>query len=124
MNEPEVTEAEYEWPYSPEIQALHEFKKVTSKFADRPEVVQEKTLEILDTILDQIKQDERPRLDWVKQVVGFRQDMWDATQEVIRAAKKQVFIVPSNFASACLDATCSSFLASLDGNDFLFIWFL
>ena len=95
MNEPEVTEAEYEWPYSPEIQALHEFKKVTSKFADRPEVVQEKTLEILDTILDQIKQDERPRLDWVKQVVGFRQDMWDATQEVIRSAKKQVFIVTS-----------------------------
>jgi len=95
MNESDVTEAEYEWPYSPEIQALHEFKKVTSKFAGRPEVVQEKTLEILDTILDQIKQDERPRLDWVKQVVGFRQDMWDATQEVIRSAKKQVFIVTS-----------------------------
>ena len=95
MDEPEVTEAELEWPYSPEIKALHEFKKAASKFADKPEVVQEKTLDILDTILDQIKQDERPRLDWVKQVVGFRQDMWDAAQEVIRSAKKQVFIVTS-----------------------------
>ena len=95
MDEPEVTEAEYEWPYSPEIQALHEFKKAASKFADKPEVVRKKTLDILDTILDQIKQGERPRLDWVKQVVGFRQDMWDAAQEVIRSAKKQVFIVTS-----------------------------
>lgn len=95
MEEPEVTEAEHEWPYSPEIKALHEFKKAASKFADKPEVVQEKTLEILDTILDRIKQDERPRLDWVKQVVGFRQDMWDAAQEVILSAKKQVFIVTS-----------------------------
>ena len=95
MDEHEVTEAEHEWPYSPEIQALHEFKKAASKFADKPEVVRKKTLDILDTILDQIKQDERPRLDWVKQVVGFRQDMWDAAQEVIRSAKKQVFIVTS-----------------------------
>ena len=95
MDEPEVTEAEQEWPYSPEIQALHGFKKASSEFADKPEVVQNKTLEILDTILDQIKQDVRPRLDWVKQVVGFRQDMWDAAQEVIRSAKKQVFIVTS-----------------------------
>jgi phosphatidylserine/phosphatidylglycerophosphate/cardiolipin synthase-like enzyme len=95
MDELEVTKAEHEWPYSPEIKALHEFKKAASKFSDKPEVVQEKTLDILDTILDQIKQDERPRLDWVKQVVGFRQDMWDAAQEVIRSAKKQVFIVTS-----------------------------
>ena len=95
MDEPEVTEAEHEWPYSPEIRALHELKKAASEFADKPEVVQEKTLDILDAILDQIKQDERPRLDWVKQVVGFRQDMWDAAQEVIRSAKKQVFIVTS-----------------------------
>ena len=36
MDEPEVTEAEYEWPYSPEIQALHEFKKAASKFAISP----------------------------------------------------------------------------------------
>ena len=86
MEEPEVTESEHEWPYSPEIQALHEFKKEPSK---------EKALDILDSILAQIKQDERPRLDWVKQVVGFRQDMWDAAQEVIRSSKKQVFIVTS-----------------------------
>ena len=44
MNESDVTEAEYEWPYSPEIQALHEFKKVHQNTRDRPEVVQEKTL--------------------------------------------------------------------------------
>ena len=60
-----------------------------------PEVVRKKDIGYIDTILDQIKQDERPRLDWVKQVVGFRQDMWDAAQEVIRSAKKQVFIVTS-----------------------------
>ena len=95
MDEPEVTEAEHEWSYSPEIKALHEFKKAASKFAEKPEVVQKKTLDILDTILDQIKEDQRPRLDWVKQVVGFRQDMWDAAQEVIRSAKKRVFIVTS-----------------------------
>ena len=86
MDEGEVTEDVHEWPYSPEIQALYEFKK---------EPNQEKALDILDTILDQIKQDERPRLDWVKQVVGFRQDMWDAAQEVIHSSKKQVFIVTS-----------------------------
>ena len=86
MDEGEVTEDVHEWPYSPEIQALYEFKK---------EPNQEKALDILDSILDQIKQDKRPRLDWVKQVVGFRQDMWDAAQEVIRSSKKQVFIVTS-----------------------------
>lgn len=86
MNEPEVTEAEYEWSYSPEVQALHEFKK---KRNDK------KALEILDSIYDKIKQDKRPRLDWVKQVVGFRQDMWDAAQEVIRSSKKKAVILTS-----------------------------
>jgi len=86
MDVHEVAEDVHEWSYSPEIHALHEFKKEPS---------QEKALDILDTILDQIKQDERPRLDWVKQVVGFRQDMWDAVQKVIRSSKKQVFIVTS-----------------------------
>ena len=86
INEPEVTEAEYEWSYSPEVQALHEFKK---KRNDK------KALEILDTIYDEIKQDKRPRLDWVKQVVGFRQDMWDTAQEVIRSSKKKAVILTS-----------------------------
>ena len=95
MDEPEVIETEKEWPYSPEIEALHEFKKAASTFAEKPEAVQKKTLKILDTILDQIEQDERPRLDWVKPVVGFRQDMWDTAQEVISSAKKQVFILTS-----------------------------
>ena len=95
MDEPKVIETEKQWPYSPEIEALHELKKAASRFANKPEAVQKKTLEILDTILDQIEQDERPRLDWVKPVVGFRQDMWDAAQEVIRSAKKRVFILTS-----------------------------
>ena len=86
MEEPEVTETEHEWPYSPEIQALRSFKK---------EPNQENALNILDIILEEIKNDDRPRLDWVKQVVGFRQDMWDAAQEVILSAKKQVFIATS-----------------------------
>jgi len=86
MEESEVTETEHEWPYSPEIKALRSFKK---------EPNQENALNILDIILEQIKNDDRPRLDWVKQVVGFRQDMWGAAQEVILSAKKQVFIVTS-----------------------------
>ena len=86
MEESVMTETEHEWPYSPEIKALRSFKKKPNK---------ENALNILDTILEQIKNDDRPRLDWVKQVVGFRQDMWDAAQEVILSAKKQVFIVTS-----------------------------
>jgi len=86
MDEPEVTEAEHEWPYSPEIKALHEFK---NKRSDK------KALEILDSIYDEIKQDKRPRLDWVKQAVGFRQDMWDVAQEVIRSSKNKAIILTS-----------------------------
>jgi len=86
VNETESTEETYEWPYSPEIQSLYEFKK-------NPD--EKKVLRILESILDQVKQDNRPRLDWVKQVVGFRQDMWDATQEVIRSSKEQAFILTS-----------------------------
>ena len=86
MEEPEVSEEVHEWPYSPEIQALYDMKKNPS----------EKTVSnILDTILSQIEQDNRPRLDSVKQVVGFRQDMWDAAQEVIRSSQKRVFILTS-----------------------------
>jgi len=117
MDEPEVTEDVHEWPYSPEIQALHEFKKAASEFVDNPEVVQEKTLDILDTILDQIKQDERPRLDWVKQVVGFRQDMWDAAQEVIRSSKKQVFILTS-FSNPRFSDDVAELLAEASGIPF------
>jgi hypothetical protein len=86
MDEREFTEETQEWAYSPEIQALREFREKRNE---------KKALEIIDSICDQIKQDQRPRLDWVKQVVGFRQDMWDAAQEVIRSANERVFILTS-----------------------------
>ena len=86
MEEHEVIEDEHEWPYSPEVKVLREFRR---KRNDK------KALEILDTIYDEINQDKRPRLDWVKQVVGFRQDMWDAAQEVIRSSKKKAIILTS-----------------------------
>ena len=75
MEESEVSEQVHDWPYSPEIQALYDLKKNPSE---------ETVSNILDTIISQIEQDNRPRLDSVKQVIGFRQDMWDAAQEVIR----------------------------------------
>ena len=86
MEEPEVSEQIHDWPYSPEIQALYDLKKNPSK----------KTVSnILDTIISQIERDNRPRLDSVKQVIGFRQDMWDAAQEVIKSSEKRVFILTS-----------------------------
>jgi phosphatidylserine/phosphatidylglycerophosphate/cardiolipin synthase-like enzyme len=86
MVEPEVSEHVHDWPYSPEIQALYDLKKNPSK-----EIVSN----ILDTITSQIEQDNRPRLDSVKQVIGFRQDMWDAAQKVIKSSEKRVFILTS-----------------------------
>jgi phosphatidylserine/phosphatidylglycerophosphate/cardiolipin synthase-like enzyme len=86
MDVHEVAEDVHEWSYSPEIKALHEFK---NKRNDK------KALEILDSIYDEIKQDKRPRLDWVKQAVGFRQDMWDVAQEVIRSSKNKAIILTS-----------------------------
>lgn len=86
IDEPEGIEVEKQWPYSPEVKALRKFRRKRNN---------KKALEILDTIYDEINQDERPRLDWVKQVVGFRQDMWDAAQEVIRSSKKKVVILTS-----------------------------
>ena len=86
MVEPEVSEHVHDWPYSPEIQALYDLKKNPSK-----EIVSN----ILDTITSQIEQENRPRLDSVKQVIGFRQDMWDAAQKVIKSSEKRVFILTS-----------------------------
>ena len=101
IDEPEGTEVEKEWSYSPEVKALRDFRR---KRNDK------KALEILDRIYDEINQDERPRLDWVEQVVGFRQDMWDAAQEVIRSCKKRVVILTS-FSNSKYSADVAELLA-------------
>ena len=105
IDEPEGTEVEKEWSYSPEVKALREFRR---KRNDK------KALEILDTIYDEINQDQRPRLDWVKQVVGFRQDMWDAAQEVIRSSKKKVVILTSFSNSKFSDDVAELLAEALD----------
>ena len=50
---------------------------------------------ILNSIQGNLKKDTRPRLNEVTQVVGFRQDMWDAALKVIDSSEKQVFILSS-----------------------------
>ena len=115
MYEPEATEGVQEWPYSPEVMALRELRKkmkrssVTAaklrhknkdkKSKASSEHLQNEVLKesqrILDSIQDRMKEDKRPRLNQVKQVVGFRQDMWDAAQEVLYSSKKQAFVLTS-----------------------------
>ena len=103
MQESEQTESIQSWPYSPEIKALKRFKKSKNK---------KHALEILDSIREQIKQDKRPRLESVRQVVGFRQDMWDAAQVVIKSASKRTLILSSfsnsNYAEDVADLLAES----------------
>jgi len=103
MQESELTESIQSWPYSPEIKALKRFKKSRNE---------KQALEILDSIREQIKQDKRPRLESVRQVVGFRQDMWDAAQVVIKSASKRTLILSSfsnsNYAEDVTDILAES----------------
>ena len=103
MQESELTESIQSWPYSPEIKALKRFKKSRDE---------KQALEILDSIREQIKQDKRPRLESVRQVVGFRQDMWDAAQVVIKSASKRTLILSSfsnsNYAEDVTDILAES----------------
>ena len=103
MQESEQTESIQSWPYSPEIKALKRFKKSKNK---------KHALKILDSIREQIKQDKRPRLESVRQVVGFRQDMWDAAQVVIKSASKRTLILSSfsnsNYAEDVADLLAES----------------
>jgi phosphatidylserine/phosphatidylglycerophosphate/cardiolipin synthase-like enzyme len=103
MQESELTKSTQSWPYSPEIKALKRFKKSRNE---------KQALEILDSIREQIKQDKRPRLESVRQVVGFRQDMWDAAQVVIKSASKRTLILSSfsnsNYAEDVTDILAES----------------
>ena len=85
MHESEEVETTQRWPYSPEIKALKRSKEMKKN--------KKHALELLESIREQIKQDKRPRLESVKQVVGFRQDMWDAAQTVIKSASKRTLIL-------------------------------
>jgi phosphatidylserine/phosphatidylglycerophosphate/cardiolipin synthase-like enzyme len=103
MQESEQKESIQSWSYSPEIKALKRFKKSKNE---------EHALKILDSIREQIKQDKRPRLESVRQVVGFRQDMWDAAQVVIKSASKRTLILSSfsnsNYAEEVADLLAES----------------
>jgi phosphatidylserine/phosphatidylglycerophosphate/cardiolipin synthase-like enzyme len=137
MYEPEATEGIQEWPYSPEVIALRDLRKKMrrssvaaakrrgnnsdqkSKSAAEQlqyEVLKESQL-ILDSIRDRIKEDKRPRLNQVKQVVGFRQDLWDAAQEVINSSKKQVFVLSSFSNSKYADDVAEMLAEVSNGRD-------
>ena len=115
IDERNATEKMHEWPYSPEVMALRELRKKVklSKISDAKlrgnennlqlkkkstkdqNVVLKEAKSILKSIMDQINEDMRPRLNEVKQIVGFRQDMWDAAQVVINSAERRVFVLTS-----------------------------
>lgn len=75
------------WPFSPEVEALQGLRDYRKS---KP-----KLLQVFDRFIEKIESDKRPRLDSVKQTVGFRQDIWDAAQEIISSAKKRVFVLSS-----------------------------
>lgn len=75
------------WPYSPEIEALHGLRDHRKS--------KQKLLQVFDRFIEKIESDKRPRLDSVQQTVGFRQDIWDAAQDIISSAKKHVFVLSS-----------------------------
>jgi len=87
MTQEVQTEQEGNWPYSPEVKAL---KKLRTYRND-----EQKTLETFDQVISELQEDDRPRLNEVKPCVGFRQDMWDSALEVIKSAKKHVYILSS-----------------------------
>ena len=138
MEEPEVTESEHEWPYSPEVMALRSLRKKIrrssvaaaklkhnnkdKKSKKAAEHLQNEVLKesqrILDSIQDQMKEDKRPRLNQVKQVVGFRQDMWDAAQEVIKSSKKQAFVLTSFSNPKYSDDVANMLAEVFNGRDF------
>jgi hypothetical protein len=77
----------------PSINLLNlQLKKKSTKDQN---VVLKEAKSILKSIMDQINEDMRPRLNEVKQIVGFRQDMWDAAQVVINSAERRVFVLTS-----------------------------
>ena len=51
------------------------------------DIVQDFKVQILD--------DNRPRLKYSRSVVGFRQDFWDAAQEIIQSSTERTFILSS-----------------------------
>ena len=75
------------WPYSPEVEALQGLRDYRKS---KP-----KLLQVFDRFIEKIESDKRPRLDSVQQTAGFRQDIWDAAQEIISSAKKHVFVLSS-----------------------------
>ena len=108
MQENEEVDTIHRWPFAPEIEALKRIKRVKKSKKQALEM-------ILESIRDQIKQDTRPRLESVRQIVGFRQDMWDAAQAVIGSSSKRA-IVLSSFSNSEHAGDVADILADSMGN--------
>ena len=122
IDEKQVKKVVIDWPFAPEVLALRSFRSQVEKYSkskkqdeknksskmstrtdnNQKEVIKE-SLRILDDIRDDLQNDVRPRLNKVEPVIGFRQDMWDAAQKVIKSAENQVFILTSFSNSKYLD---------------------
>ena len=122
IDEKQVKKVVIDWPFAPEVLALRSFRSKVEKYSkskkqdeknksskmstrtdnNQKEVIKE-SLRILDSIRDDLQNDVRPRLNKVEPVIGFRQDMWDAAQKVIKSAENQVFILTSFSNSKYLD---------------------
>ncbi|MDD9875338.1 MAG: hypothetical protein OXU22_07390 [Gammaproteobacteria bacterium] len=84
-----TTATDKEWPYAPEIAALLELETATNE--KRVAVTQD----IAASIKRQVDEYSGLRLNAVSSIVGFRSDMWNAAQAVIRSARERVFMLSS-----------------------------
>jgi len=78
-----------EWPYAPEVAALLALETAASD--KRAAVAQD----IAASIKQYAEKHPAPRLNAVASLVGFRSDMWNAAQAVIRSARERVFALSS-----------------------------
>ena len=84
------------WPYSPEIFALSNIRKLGAM----KEIINDNRKRklfyyIVQDFKVQLLDDNRPRLKYSRSVVGFRQDFWDAAQEIIQSSTERTFILSS-----------------------------
>ena len=108
MTQDAQNEREGKWPYSPEVLALKRLKQSRKN--------EQNTIKVFDQVIEELQQDTRPRLNKVKPIVGFRQDMWDSAIEVIKSAKKQVYILSSFSNMDHIDETIAH-LVEANSND-------
>lgn len=109
MTEEAVRLDDGDWPYAPELEALAILKNGRAS--------RNRILKLFDEVIDNINNDDRPRLQWVRQRVGFRQDMWDAAVDVMDSAKKNIFALTSFTNVDYLKDITELFSSALGGSD-------